>query len=285
MARSVSEIKAGIATNFMANETMAAYYGFNAGDDFESVFSKVSFESILFYIIATGLFVVESLFDVLQSETDAALAERLTHGVGWYASMAKAFQYGYAFNEETGSYDTIDENAQIISHATADETNEIVTLKIAQTVNDELAAISDADETYPGALTMFEAYKKLAKDFGVKVNVISGNGDDLRLTYDIFYDPLVLDENGKLLTDSSQEPALDAIKEYIKNLPFNGLFVPVHMTDKLQEASGVKIPVLLNCETRYGANDYEIVDGKTVPYYGYLTIADLTLNYRPYDAN
>ena len=285
MARSVSEIKAGIATNFMANETMAAYYGFNAGDDFESVFSKVSFESILFYIIATGLFVVESLFDVLQSETDAALTERLTHGVGWYAAMAKAFQYGYAFNEETGGDDTVDEASQIISHATADETNGIVTLKIAQTVNDELAAISDADETYPGALTMFESYKKLAKDFGVKVNVISGDGDDLKLTYDIFYDPLVLDENGKLLTDSSKEPALDAIKEFIKSLPFNGLFVPVHMTDKLQEASGVKIPVLLNCETRYAENDYAIVDGKIKPYYGYLTIADLTLNYRPYDAN
>jgi hypothetical protein len=285
MARSVSEIKAGIATNFMANETMAAYYGFNAGDEFESVFSKVSFESLLFYIVAAAIFVVESLFDVLQSETDAALTERLTHGVGWYAAMAKAFQYGYAFNEETGGYNTVDEASQIISHATANEINGIVTIKIAQTVGEGLAAISNEDLTFPGALTMFEAYVKLAKDFGVKVNIITGNGDDLKAVYDIFYDPLVLDENGKLLTDSSKEPAREAISKFIKSLPFNGVFVPVHMTDAIQAASGIRIPVLLNCEARYGANEYEIVDGKTVPYYGYLTIADLTLNYRPYDAD
>lgn len=269
----------------MDNDTMAAYYGFTVGDGFDNVFSKVSFESIVFYIVASAHFIIESLFDLLKSDTEKALSERLTHGVGWYATMAKEFQYGFAFNEDTGKYDVTDEAARIISHATANEANGIVTLKIAQTVDGSLAAISNDDETYPGALTMFEAYKTLAKDFGVKVNVISGNGDDLRAIYDIFYDPLVLDENGKLLTDSSKEPAKDAISNFIKNLPFNGEFVPVHMTDQVQLADGVKVPVLLNCETRYAANDYNVVDGKTEPYYGYLTIADLTLNYRPYDAN
>jgi hypothetical protein len=112
---------------------------------------------------------------------------------------------------------------------------------------------------------------------------VSTDGDNLKLVMDIWYDPLVLNSTGKLLSNSSSEPAKETIKEFIKSLPFNGEFVPTKLVDALQGTVGVKIPVILTCQSRYGTNEFSNVDGKVIPYSGYLTIAnaDLTLNYRP----
>lgn len=281
MARTVTAIKAEITAGFMANETMAAFYGYAIGSAFENTFSKLSFESILFYVIATAIFVVESLFDVLQTNVDSALQARLTHNRQWYVNLSKSFQYGDAINESTGSYDTIDETKQIIAHASVTETEGVLFIKLAKENDGELAALTDLEKN------VFENYMREVKDAGVRINIVTGPGDDLILVLNIFYDPLVVDANGKLLVDSGQEPAKDAILVFIKNLPFNGEFIPASLTDALQVTKGVKIPVILSCQTKYGTNDYVEVDGKVVPEYGYLKISDdnLTINYRPYDAN
>lgn len=52
MARTIAEIKDGIAGDFMRNEDVARAYGFEAGDSFTAHFSKASVESVLFYIFA-----------------------------------------------------------------------------------------------------------------------------------------------------------------------------------------------------------------------------------------
>ena len=48
MARTIAEIKDGIAGDFMRNEDVARAYGFEAGDSFTAHFSKASVESVLF---------------------------------------------------------------------------------------------------------------------------------------------------------------------------------------------------------------------------------------------
>ena len=62
MARTIAEIKDGIAGDFMRNEDVARAYGFEAGDSFTAHFSKASVESVLFYIFACAAWIVESLF-------------------------------------------------------------------------------------------------------------------------------------------------------------------------------------------------------------------------------
>ena len=280
MARTINEIKQTITTAFMENETLAAAYGYARGTNFDDVFSRVSLESIMFYIVASAMFVVESMFDVLRVGVDDALAQRLTHNRQWYTNTAREFQFGDEINPETGRYDIIDISKQVVNHAAVDEINGMLRLKVATMDGEELAPLSSAQ------LTAFTGYMQLVKDAGVVIEIITAPGDDLRLVIDILYDPLVLDNTGQAF-DGSDEPAKDAILNYIKNLPFNGEFRIVALTDALQAAQGVVIPTVISAYSKYAAWDWSAINVRVKPNSGYMVIADanLTINYEPINVN
>ena len=60
--RTIDEIKESIAVDFMKNETVADLFGFPAGDNFATHFSKVSIINILFYIFASAAWGVGATF-------------------------------------------------------------------------------------------------------------------------------------------------------------------------------------------------------------------------------
>ncbi len=237
--------------------------------------SKTALWRLTTHVVAVSIWMLEKLFDELVTLVNNLLATQKTHNLYWYAEKAKAFQYGHALVPDTDYYETIDESTQIVSHAAVDEINGKLFMKVAKDDNGALAPLTDE-------LTSFTQYIYRVKDAGVVVNVISDQGDDLRLVMDIYYDPLVLNENGELITDSSQKPAEDTIQKFISELPFNGEFIPANLVDALQQTEGVDIPEILSVETKYAANDWQPVHGKVVPNAGYLTIQDenLTINYK-----
>lgn len=269
-----------MTADFMANETIAGFYGFAVGAGFDTVFSKVSLESILFYVVASAIYIMESLFDTLKSDVDTALNQRLTHNRQWYVNIARAFQFGDALNNDTGEYATIDESKMVVAFAAVDEVNGQLIIKVASEAAGELAPLTTPQ------LTGFETYIQKKKDAGVKVTTISANGDALRLVVDIMYDPMVLGVDGQLLSGGG-EPVKDTIRSFIKHLPFNGEFKTMSLVDALQVTEGVVIPTINSAESKYAANDFQTIDARVKPYAGYLVIADenLTINYRPYDAN
>lgn len=263
----------------MANETLASYYGFTPGETFEDTFSPVSFEGILFYIIASAIYVVEALMDVLRENVDGELDSRLVPGRPFWRDLALAFQYGDAFNEETGKYDVVDETKRIISFAAVEEPSSGgIILKVARLVDGVLLPLDSLQ------FAAFSEYVKLAKPMGVKVTIISIEGDDFRAVVDIYYDPLVLDANGNRL-DGTGTPVPDTISVFAKKLPFNSEFVIASLVDALQATYGVKIPTILSAESKYLNNDWKVIDARVKPYAGYLNvkIENLTINYRPYD--
>jgi hypothetical protein len=271
MARTVKEIHQGILDSIAGDAILNTEL--NSG-------SKVAIYRLFSFVIATAIWLHEVLFDEHKAEVNSILATKQTHNLNWYAEKAKMFEYGNALVPDSDYYDPIDEEAQIVSHAAVDEINGTLFMKVAKDNEDDLAPLSTAA---PDELTPFTEYIKTVKDAGVKINIVSDNGDDLKMVVDIWYDPLVIDEEGKLLINSSKEPAKDTIKNYIKNIPFNGEFIPAHLVDALQTTEGIDIPVLKSVETRFGTNDFAVVDGKVVPNAGYLVIADedLTINYIP----
>ena len=279
MARIITEIKAGMAASFMADETLAQYYGFDPGASFDAHFSKVSLESILLFIVATAIHAVESLFDVLRRDVNSELASRLIHNRQWYVNLARSFQFGDALNQ-WGGYDILDESKQVVGYAAVDELQGRLRLKVAKETVDGLGML-EAQE-----LLSFRAYMQQVKDAGVVVDVVSAPGDSLALVIDIFYDPLVLDEFG-LLIDGGGEPVRDTIQTFIKNLPFNGEFKVVSLVDALQLTEGVVIPTVLSAESKFAANDWMVIDARVKPHAGYLVISDddLIINYRPYDVD
>ena len=93
----------------------------------------------------------------------------------------------------------------------------------------------------------------------------------------INYDPLVLSSNGQHLINANY-PVVDAIKAYMKELPFNGELVLAHLVDKLQQVEGVLIPTIMSASTSWideNTNSYGDAIGisvKAIPVSGYFKV-------------
>lgn len=276
MARTITQIHNELKSNFIANTDIQEKYGIDTSLTFDQQFSKVSIENLFLYIVAVSIYILEQLFDDHKTDVDEALANMRPHRLQWYVTKAKAFQYGDSLVSDADYYDVEDEEKQIISHASAEEVAGRLFIKVAKLVDNSLAPLSSTE------LSSFTTYMERIKDAGVSITYISDEGDDLRIVMDIWYDPLVVNENGELLEDSSVKPAEDAIRNFIVNLPFNGEFIVTDLVDALQEAQGIDIPVILSAESKYADNDWENIDGKVVPHAGYFKLSEenLVLNYR-----
>jgi hypothetical protein len=111
-------------------------------------------------------------------------------------------------------------------------------VKVAKSANGELVPLEE------GELASLTAYMQRVKDAGVYVEVDSLVADRLQLHLDVYYDPLILTDDGKRIDGTDDTPVAKAIDEYLKNLPFDGVLVAAHLTDALQRVEGVLIPTL-----------------------------------------
>lgn len=240
--------------------------------------SKVAIWKILFYSVAFGINVLENAFDLFRIIIDDLIAQKKPHSARWYAEKAKLFQYGFNLIPESDEYNNTGlteaqiDAARIVSHAAVVEQERGIRIKVAKTVGSDLGAL-DA-----GELASFTAYIEQIKDAGVKLRITSSVADDLKCALRIYYNPLVLSETGARIDGTDIQPVQTAFKEYLKNLPFNGLFVPQLMIDQLQKVEGVVIVKDDSWLSRYGALDFSTIDVEYVPDAGYLRISDAELN-------
>lgn len=248
--------------------------------DDPSTWSAANLFRLIFYVIALGMQLLEQLFDQLKLDIDEEIAKLKPHSLRWYAEKAKAFRYGYDLLSESDAYDDTGlteqdiEAAQIVKHAAVVEQQISASrfglrLKVATENADELVALSAAE------LEAFEEYMARVKDAGVPLLITSGNADSLRLTIDIYYNPLVLNANGQRIDGTDMEPVQTAIKTYLKNLPFNGVLVLERLEDAIDSVSGVINHRMAEAKARYGALAYQTISVKYIPDAGYLRLIDV----------
>ena len=89
MARTIAEIKDSMTADLMRNPDVARAYGFEAGAAFSSHFSKVSVESLLFYIVACAMWVLENLFDQHRRDVEQRIEAIIPHRPKWYRRTGK----------------------------------------------------------------------------------------------------------------------------------------------------------------------------------------------------
>lgn len=284
MARTISEIKKQMTDSFIGDPEIIARYELTVGNSFEQEFSAVSIESILFGIVAFCIWTLEKLFDIHLTAVKDYIAAMKPHSKRWYETMSLRYQHGYGLPQDEINYDNTgltDEDilaSKVVAYASCADRPGGIVLKTARNVGGELQPLST--EQHDG----YKSYIHLVKDAGVKIWYINAEADWLKLVINVYYDPLVLNAQGKLITDGTTEPARDAIYAFLKEQPFNGLFVPTFLVDRLQAAKGVGVPSLELCQSKYAAFDYENVPALGVrPYAGYLKIpsGNLTINYYP----
>ena len=282
----ISEIKKIMTDQFIADENVINKYGLKIGLAFEDQFSTVSLENILFYIVASCMWINQELFGQHKKDIQKMLDEQKAHTNKWYAHRAKQFQFGQDLVHETDVYDnselTNDEitKRQVVKYSAAVESQDksVLYLKIATNTDGERQPLP------PEQLIPFKAYLNAIQDAGVRVQVINDPADDMRLKIDIYYNSLILDQDGKRLDGEDNSPVQTAIRHYLDNLPFNGIYTNQSLVDVLQKIAGVEVAELKQASARYGHyTDYTEIDARGIPHAGYYRVSDenLVLNFIP----
>lgn len=272
MARTIDEIKAEMTSTFIAEDAVVSSYGLDSSKTFDQQFSKASIESILFYVFAAALWALEKLFDLHVEEVEEQIEELEPHTLRWYVNKAKAFMQGMSLVADCDYYDTSDmsdediEEAQIIKYAVATESNTVVYLKVAREVDGSPAQLTDTQ------LSAFTSYINTVKDAGVSVVIRNESADLMAVTMVVYYDATLLTSDGSSLSDGST-PVLDAIKEAIAGLPFNGVFRKTDLLTAVQEVSGVEVVDVTEMKVKTAnADDWTELVGFNRPYSGYYAL-------------
>lgn len=277
--KTIDQIKESITTDFMRNETAAAIYGFTPGDPFAANFSPVSVENVLFYLFSAAAWTLEALFDSYRQEVDARIDAIMPHRAKWYRDKVLAFQKGRTLVPDSDRYDTTGMTdaeiaaAQVVKHATADESSDasLLTIKVAGEENGRRCPLDAETER------QIAAYIAQIKDAGVHTALVNISPDRFDCEVDVYFDPL--------LTASTVESACRAaIEAYLENLPFNGEYTNMAIIDRLQVIEGVRIAELRSAATL--ADDTAVVqaiDARCVPAAGYFTPGTITLNMKAYN--
>lgn len=265
MARTITDIQNGIYAKIAADPTLP-----------NSISQSATYRRFIF-IISYAIALLESLFDTHNQEVENIIQTKFPHRLSWYRTKALAFQYGFDLIQDTDKYDNTGftdeeiEATKVIKYSAVTKSGGQLRIKIATETAGVLAPIE------PEVKESFDAYIDEIADAGVNYLVINLLPDILLLNIQIYRDPLVLDANGMSILNANY-PVQDAINEYMKELPFNGELVLAHLVDKLQQVPGVKIPHIVNAESKainIDTNVYqdaEPINVKTVPVSGYFTI-------------
>jgi len=274
MARTVTEIKASMTTQFMASTTLSERYGFTVGASFDDTFSKVSIESIKYYIIAVAHFTLESIFDALKVYVNTVLASLKPHTERWYRDKVLGFMLDMTLVQDEDYYDTSAMSdseivaAKVVKYAAAKEATDssFLTIKIAGETGGVRSKLSDE------VAIQVAAYIQEFKDIGVKINLVNQDADIFNCELDIYYDPI-------LLPDTVKNSVSAALTSYIQNLTFNGEYTNQSLVDALQKLDGVRIAELKWAKSRdVNSTIFDLINAKKTPISGYFTPGVININ-------
>lgn len=177
-------------------------------------------------IVAFGVWVVENFLDSHKKEVDATIAAYRIGTPRWYVEMTKKFQYGYVLPTEQVYYSIQDENARIIKQCSAKVDNDgVLVIKVAKESSGDLVPLAS------GEVSALETYLDRIQFAGVRLRVVTFPADILRLTATVYYD-------GQIPLAAFQNSFENAVKNYLKSIPFDSVFVLNHLVDAIQATDG-----------------------------------------------
>lgn len=238
MARTIKEIKKAMTDAFLADATVRQKYGISGTGDFDDSFSSVSLESIIFYIVASAIYVLEVLFDQFRIDVDEKVETAVVASIPWYHKVCLEYQHGdeLVYDEATSQfrYPTVDPSKQLVKFAACrDKGGGVLVLVSGEGANGLPAALSD------DILSPFKNYLNSRKPAGVIMEVHSYNPDEITISMQVQYDPMVMKADGSLISDASVYPVENAVSTYLRTIVYGGVFNKTKLVDAVQSASGV----------------------------------------------
>lgn len=305
MARSISEIKAEIAQTFISQDAIVTAYGLDGKKSFDKAFSPISVESIMFYVVASCMWVLEKLFDRHSEEVSERIEQMRPHTLRWYVAKTLAYMHDKDLIMEDGVavadyYDTSGmtgeeiEKKRIVKYAVATEDNTQVLIKVAKKDNN-----GQPTQLKPVELAGLKHYLSQVKDAGVSIRVLNEPADTMNAELLVIFDPAVLKAeylDGEAdagqeyrhisltrVDDDTVDVINEAVSRVISQLPFNGEYRNSDLMKAVQEVEGVRVADIVKVETAPGgANLYTPVVGYRRPQSGYYALNSLTVRGRAY---
>ena len=188
-------------------------------------------------VVSTAYWAFVNVRDLHDKETDFLIQEQKVPNQRWYRNKALSYQYGFDVIEDTDIFKTTIQVDGVDVEATEDqiEASKLIKycavdrkvianrasliIKIAGEENGEI--IQTSDEVKEALKKWFEVDGAAAA--GDVITYINYKGDILSFSVDVYANPLVLMGDGRHKINLNY-PVEDAIKTYLKNLPFNGEF-------------------------------------------------------------
>jgi hypothetical protein len=273
MARTIAEIQAEIIAAKNADNVLA---------DLDSG-SATAVWRLWTRIVAAAHAALDNIFDLHKAEVERLIDERRPHTLKWYQQIALRFQYGRALPEgqiyfdNTGVSVDVVEAERIIAQAAAVEEAGRLVLKIAKEDSGELEPLDNTE------LAAFQDYMAEVKDAGVTLSIRTNAADKIKAVIDVYYDPGLLSASGARLDGSAGSPVQDAARAFLRNAPFNGVFVRAHFVDALQAIEGVYVPEVRSVQVaRADSSTFVEVNVQYQPFAGFLKFydpADLDVNF------
>lgn len=233
--------------------------------------SKVAIWRLMFWVVAVAIWSHEQIFDQHKAELIEIGNNLITGTKRWYKEQALKFQYGdslvWSATTLKFEYSPISSGTKIIKACSVRESNGQVRIKIAK--DDGANGLEPLTNTEKNS---FSSYMNQIKFAGTNINITNINADDLKLSMNIYYDPLVLTSTGESILNAGTFPVEDAINEHLKNLPFDGTFNITKFIDAIQSAEGVIDPELISSEAKNGANPHVATGQNYIASAGYLVI-------------
>lgn len=261
MARTIKQIKKSMTDQFMADPVLREKYGLTAEDTFDRSFSAVSFESILFGIVAAAIYTLEAIFDAFRREIDTKIADSVVASIPWYHKICLEYQHGdnLVLNEATSEYvyELIDDSKKLVKFAACRDRGGGVYILVAKMGADGYPEALSND-----VLTAFKEYINRRKPAGVITDVYSYNPDDITLSIRIQYNPILLNSDGSLIADPSVFPVEDAVNNYLASVIYGGTFNRNKLIDAVQSVEGVQDLILGEVSAKASdAQSYSLVEG------------------------
>lgn len=302
MARSIAEIKAQICETFISQDAIRTGYGLKDKQTFDKAFSPVSLENLMFYVVASCIWLLEKLFDRHREEVDARIDALRPHTLRWYVSKTLEYMRGKDlimtdgvvvadYYDTSGMTEADIEKARVVKYAVATEDNTQVFIKVAAKANN-----GQPTPLQPEDLAGLKYYLSQIKDAGVAIKVLNEPADNMRVELVVLYDPAILtaetigngqiDANGyttiQLLRDGKDVIA-EAVSNVISKLPFNGEYRNSDLMAALQSVEGVRVADIVSVEAAAGGSEaYSRVVAYRRPYSGYYALKNLTVKGRAY---
>jgi hypothetical protein len=265
MARTINQIQQQIIETKNANPVLSAYSWSN---------SSVAIWRLWTYIVAVCIWTLENLYDYHRTEVTNIITSQKPHTLQWYVKKATQFQYGIPLPADSDDYEAApeDDSVLIVKFAAAIELSNLVRIKVAKDNGGILEGLTT------GELAALTAYMHRIKDAGVRLQLTSGNPDDLQIALSVYYDPLVLNVSGERIDGTETTPVLNAVNRFLANLPFNGVFILNHLVMALQAIDGVKIGYVVSAQANYAATPYVPINVKYTPDAGYMRLNETFFN-------